>query len=364
MGVNEWKDRRGKLRIYVQKQWPDGSRFKRVATNKTVANNLLKRIENSIVMGTWRELKAELARGVPAGNPTLEELSKTYLKEYCQPKNRDPKFKERQLEVITRILGRIRVKELTRADAYKFITKRSKEVSPASVNRGLAVLKHLMTFALDKGDIDNHPLQRFSLLPEPKKALRVMTLQEERSLVEAVAREDLAIGAYIAVLGETALRKAEGLKLQWPHIDSKGRLLTVEWPTKSGKIRHVPVSEYAREWLSKLDRIVGFPWVFVKSDRTRWLDPRGPFDKGKKAVGLEWVTFHDFRHFRATQWVRLGMDIRTVQGLLGHSSLHTTMRYAHFAESHAMRSAREVEAIEQSQLEEMLKRDESGTTAS
>ncbi len=65
MGVNEWKDRRGKLRIYVQKQWPDGSRFKRVATNKTVANNLLKRIENSIVMGTWRELKVELARGVP-----------------------------------------------------------------------------------------------------------------------------------------------------------------------------------------------------------------------------------------------------------------------------------------------------------
>ena len=129
------------------------------------------------------------------GNPTLEELSKIYLKEYCQPKNRDAKFKERQLEVITRILGRIRVKELTRADAYKFITKRSKEVSPASVNRGLAVLKHLMTFALDKGDIDNHPLQRFSLLPEPKKALRVMTLQEERSLVEAVAREDLAIGS-------------------------------------------------------------------------------------------------------------------------------------------------------------------------
>jgi len=111
-----------------------------------------------------------------------------------------------------------------------------------------------------------------------------------------VAKEELAIGAYIALLGETALRKAEGMKLQWQHIDIQQRLLTVEWPTKSGKIRHVPLSQYALEWLSRLTRIVGLPWVFVKDDRTRWLDPRGPFERGKKAVGLEWVTFHDFRH--------------------------------------------------------------------
>ena len=71
MGVNEWLDGRGKLRWFVSKRWPDGSRFKRVATNKTVAKNLLKRIENSIVMGTWRELKAVLARGVPAGTVKL-----------------------------------------------------------------------------------------------------------------------------------------------------------------------------------------------------------------------------------------------------------------------------------------------------
>ncbi|MDA2928920.1 site-specific integrase [Acidobacteria bacterium AH-259-O06] len=364
MGVNEWRDRRGKKRIYVTKQWPDRTRFKRVAANKTQASNLLKRIENSIVMGTWRELKAELARGIPVGNPTIEELSGIYLREYCRPKNRDVQFKERQLAVIIRLVGKVRVKELARTHAYEFITRRLKEVSPASVNRGLAVLKHLMTFALDKGHIDTHPLQRFSLLPEPQKALRVMTLQEERNLVEAVGAEDIAIGAYIALLGQTALRKAEGLKLEWQHIDAKGRLLTVEWPTKSGKIRHVPLSQYALEWLSKLDRIVGLPWVFVKNDRTRWLDPRGPFEKGKKCIGMDWVTFHDCRHFRATQWVRLGLDLRTVQGLLGHSSLHTTMRYAHFVESHAMRSVREVESIERSQLEEIFKRDESGTTVS
>lgn len=79
---------------------------------------------------------------------------------------------------------------------------------------------------------------------------------------------------------------------------------------------------------------------------------------------MDWVTFHDCKSFRATQWVRLGLDLRTVQGLLGHSSLHMTMRYVHFVESHAMRSVREVESIEKSQLGEILKRDESGMTVS
>lgn len=50
---------------------------------------------------------------------------------------------------------------------------------------------------------------------------------------------------------------------------------------------------------------------------------------------MEWVGFHDLRHFRATQWVTNGIDLRTVQQLLGHASLTTTMRYAHFAPGHA-----------------------------
>ncbi|MDA2930319.1 site-specific integrase, partial [Acidobacteria bacterium AH-259-O06] len=360
MGVNEWRDRRGKKRTYVTKQWPDSTRFKRVVPNRTVGKKLLARINESIAMGTWRDLKVELSRrSTPINNPTIEGLAAIYFEEHCQTKNRRPDFKKQALSIITRILGNVPVKEFGRTHAYEFISRRSKEVSPATVNRGLAVLKNMMTFALDKGLIESHPLIRFSLLPEPQKALRVMTLEEERHLVKCMAQEDLVIGAYVAILGETALRKSEGLRLQWSHINTKQKLLAVEWPTKSGKIRYVPLTQYALSWLAKLDRIVGVPWVFLKSDRTPWKSPKETFAKGKKAAGLEWVGIHGLRHFRATQWVMNGVDLRTVQGLLGHADLQTTMRYAHFAQSHAMRSVHEVEEIEARQLAECS---ENGTT--
>ena len=55
------------------------------------------------------------------------------------------------------------------------------------------------------------------------------------------------------------------------------------------------------------------------------------------------VGFHDLRHFRASQWVMQGVDIRTVQERLGHQSITTTMRYAHYAPQHATQSIREVQ---------------------
>jgi site-specific recombinase XerD len=58
------------------------------------------------------------------------------------------------------------------------------------------------------------------------------------------------------------------------------------------------------------------------------------------------VGLHDLRHFRATQWVVRGVDLRTVKELLGYADIQTTMRYAHFAASHAMQSVREAQKSE------------------
>jgi|SRR5690242_6413870 integrase len=72
------------------------------------------------------------------------------------------------------------------------------------------------------------------------------------------------------------------------------------------------------------------------------------------AAGMDWVGFHDFRHFRASQWVMHGIDLRTVQELLGHRFIATTMRYAHFAPNHATRSVLAAYRAEEDQLRQEL----------
>ena len=348
MGVNERKDRRGKEKVYVDKQWPDGKRFQRVVPNRTIGKKLLSRIDESIAMETWREFRQQLRR-ITDDPVTVSDLATEYL-EYCSIKNRRPEFKRLSMKPIEAILGNVPIKELSRAHVHDFRDKRSKQVGPASVNRNVSVLKNMFTFALEKGYIDIHPLIRFSMLPEPKRALRVMTLEEERHLIECVDRYDLGVAAMTAVNGELGLRKSEGIGLEWKHLDFTNRMASLEY-TKGGEVRYVPLTDFAVEWLGKLTRVVGESHVFLQRNWKHWKDPRGPFNKGREDAGLDWVGFHDLRHFRATQWVRHGVAIPKVQILLGHADIQTTMRYIHFAPDDSVLSVKEVEQIEKAEIE-------------
>ncbi len=78
MAINREKDHKGQKRIVVSKYWPDASRFRRYFPNMTMAKKTMARIEESIAMGTWPEMKEELARGVEKGI-TTSEFSKIYL---------------------------------------------------------------------------------------------------------------------------------------------------------------------------------------------------------------------------------------------------------------------------------------------
>ena len=70
-----------------------------------------------------------------------------------------------------------------------------------------------------------------------------------------------------------------------------------------------------------------------------------------KKVGLK-VGFHDLRRFRCSHWLMQGVDVRTVQKLMGHSTISTTMRYAGSVSSHPFASIRETQANEDPQTQQ------------
>jgi len=126
---------------------------------------------------------------------TIREFADIYLEEYCKVRDTRPDFKEETLKVIKNIVGHVKVTEFTAAHAAFFEKERKKSVAGPTVNRGLAVLSHMFTFALKtKGLIQIHPMTRYGRIPEDEKALRVMDLEEERNLVNAVLAKNHVIG--------------------------------------------------------------------------------------------------------------------------------------------------------------------------
>ena len=108
--------------------------------------------------------------------------------------------------------------------------------------------------------------------------------------------------------------------------------------SKSGEDYHVPMNDELRTLLRALPSRLKSRWVFPSDSGDTPLDPRNylnrVFRPALQRARIENFRWHDLRHTFASRLVMRGVDIRTVQELMGHKTLAMTMRYAHLAPDH------------------------------
>jgi integrase len=81
----------------------------------------------------------------------------------------------------------------------------------------------------------------------------------------------------------------------------------------------------------------------------RFLDLKKGFKKAVELAGLPKIRFHDLRHTFATRLVQAGVDIITVQRLLGHATISMTARYSHSPDSARIAAVRRLDELFSSQ---------------
>jgi site-specific recombinase XerD len=86
--------------------------------------------------------------------------------------------------------------------------------------------------------------------------------------------------------------------------------------------------------LRRVPRRLDSPYVFQRKSGEKFRKMRTGYENALKRAGLSGVRFHDLRHTFASHLVMGGVDIRTVQELLGHKDISMTMRYSHLAPDH------------------------------
>jgi integrase/recombinase XerC len=210
----------------------------------------------------------------------------------------------------------------------------SQNNNPRSIQRHLSSAKGFFRFLKKNNLIDGSP---FELVTAPKSASNlpeVLTPEDVEQLLNfkpssLIEIRDLAI---VEMMYSSGLRVSETVNINVTDFEEGMSFLRVLG--KGSKTRLVPIGRFAisaiNNWLSERDKIVSnTDALFLNSKGTR-LTVRSVQLRLKKMAlkqGLPPIHPHMLRHSFATHMLESSGDLRTIQELLGHSSLSTTQIY-------------------------------------
>lgn len=222
---------------------------------------------------------------------------------------------------------KISVEEI-RTFIHKLVTER--KLAYSTCNQKLAGLKFFYRQVLGQEDFDLRiPAKRSRRLPEP------FSREEVARLLEA-AQPNPKHRMVLATAYATGLRVSELVRLQLADIHSERMLIRVN-QGKGRKDRYTLLSpQLLRELRNYWQLYRPAVWLFPGRTPTEPLTlntAQEIFYKAKRLAKLQrGHGIHTLRHSFASHLLEAGLDLPTLQRLLGHTSLATTANYLHVTE--------------------------------
>jgi site-specific recombinase XerD len=203
--------------------------------------------------------------------------------------------------------------------------RRPGRLAPATIARKLAAVRGFLRHALGATRVPDARLspRRTRRLPE---APRPHELERELAALEGDGPLPLRNRALVELVYSAGLRSAEAIGLDLGDVDFEQERVHVR-RGKGGKERVVPLGEEAAQWVARYLREAR-PTLAKGADDALFLSARG---RRLDTSALRRIAPHPhrLRHAFATHLLEGGADLRTIQELLGHSSLSTTQVYSH-----------------------------------
>lgn len=240
----------------------------------------------------------------------------------------------------------------------RYTDRFGKEMKKSTQNYHLIALRTFLKY-LAKRDVQSLSPEKIELAKMPERSVEYLEEAELERLLKApievaekTGRDEkefpiliLRDKAILEMLFSTGLRVSELASIKRDLINPKREELTVRG--KGDKPRVVFLSQQSRYWVMLYlgKRTDVEPYLFIGHDRARQgredivaLTPRSiqriVEHYARKAGITKRITPHTMRHTFATDLLRNGADIRSVQTMLGHSSITTTQIYTHVTDAH------------------------------
>jgi integrase len=272
---------------------------------------------------------SEVERGEYAQSAkiTLTQFGQQYL-DYAKANKRSWLRDEQIMTHLDAAMGTTQLGDIGALQIERYKLDRLKQsASPATVNREVALLKHMFNMAEHwQLFFGRNPVRGVKFLEEDNLQIRSLSEGEEEKLLQYCSPylQDLVTFAI-----NTGLRLGEILNLRWEEVDLENAAIKM-LVRKNRRMLEVPLNDPALAVVNGWCGLRKCEYVFYNPETGgRWKDLWLGLKKACRNASLNDVTWHTFRHTFASRLTRNGADLVTVKELLGHSSVSVTMRYAH-----------------------------------
>lgn len=208
-------------------------------------------------------------------------------------------------------------------------------MKPASVNREIALIKHMLTKAVEWGKVKENSGKKVKLPKGEVRRTRWLTAEEISRLIPLCHDR---IRPIVIVALHTGMRQGEILSLRRDQVDWENGTITLT-DTKNQEVRNTPMNETVKAALRSVEDHgpLFFPGGLSAIKKN--------FGKALKAAGITDFRFHDLRHTVASHLVMQGVDLNTVREILGHKTLAMTLRYSHLAPDYKSRAVNVLDQV-------------------
>lgn len=243
---------------------------------------------------------------------------------------------------------------LTADIVNNFITEKIKEhLSEKYVSDMVVIIKSIANFAQKRYGFANR-IESVTL-PKSKDCseCRLLTIYERDILKRGILDNPTVSNIGILLAATTGIRIGELCALKWEDIDleknfltvkqtvqristdEKGTKLIISSPKSASSRREIPLPDFIVPIMKNIKSEDNFYFLSGSNNITEPRTMQYRFKNLLKKLNIPNVSFHSLRHSFATSCIELGIDVKTLSEILGHSSVQVTLnRYVHSSIEH------------------------------
>ena len=299
--------------------------------NKGAAIKLYRKRKTEVLQGT------KLPENFRAKAVTFGELAEVAL-DYSKTHKSDYRHDDSRMKSVLETFRNRAAETITPQEIERWLADEAddKNWTPATVNRYKALFSLTFRLAVENGKIKYNPARLVKRRREDNARVRWLLPVEEKRLRQAIEEKGAEHIPEFEIALHTGMRRSEQYSLMWSDIDFINRIITVRH-TKNGEMRHIRLNQTALAAFEQLfARSNGEGFVFTNGRFEHLLNSRHWFEPAVEKAKIADFTWHCLRHTFASRLTMAGVDLRTVQQLMGHKTIQMTCRYAHLAPEHQL----------------------------